>query len=126
MNMSRTQITRRSFLAGTAAAVAAGCATTKKGKAPAKIGARSPNEKLNIAGIGVGGKGQEDIWNCKDENVVALCDVDWNYSAKLFSRFPDAVKYKNFREMFDKQKDIDAVTISTPDHMHAYIAYAAM
>ncbi len=89
----------------------------------------APSDKLNIAAIGAGGKGSSDIlnaWNNGANNVVALCDVDWARADASIKKFPNAVKYRDFREMFDKQKDIDAVTISTPDHTHATIAMAAM
>jgi predicted dehydrogenase len=110
-------------------AAAAGCATGTKGKPVAKRRRISPNEKLNIAGIGIGGQGGGDIAACgKSDNVIALCDVDHGYDGtqKTFAQFPNAKKYKDFREMLDKEKDIDAVTISTPDHMHAFIALTAM
>jgi predicted dehydrogenase len=84
------------------------------------------NEKLNIAGIGVGGMGHGDLQNFKSENIVALCDVDHHYAARSFKQFPNAKAYTDYREMFDKQKNIDAVFIATPDHTHAVIAAAAM
>jgi predicted dehydrogenase len=90
----------------------------------------APSDKLNLAGIGVGGKGNSDInnaWNKGAENVVALCDVDWTYAKDPAKKFADAKKYNDYRKMFDEMgKSIDAVTISTPDHMHAPIAMAAM
>ncbi len=93
-------------------------------------GFTSPSDKINIAGIGVGGKGTSDLWYASNEgkeNVVALCDVDkGNISSKSRSRFPKANFYQDYRVMFDKQKDIDAVTISSPDHVHALQAIAAM
>ncbi|CAG5007015.1 Inositol 2-dehydrogenase/D-chiro-inositol 3-dehydrogenase [Dyadobacter sp. CECT 9275] len=93
-------------------------------------GFRAPSDKLNIAGVGIGGKGFSDIsnaWNNGAENVVALCDVDWNLGKRCFDKFPTAKKYKDFRKMLEEMdKDIDAVTISTPDHTHAVIAMAAM
>ena len=89
-----------------------------------------PSDRLNIAGIGVGGKGTSDLWYASDEgkeNVVALCDVDMGkISQKSRERFPKAKFYQDFREMFDKEKNIDAVTISSPDHVHAIQALAAM
>jgi len=85
-----------------------------------------PSDKLNIAGIGIGGKGAEDLRNLETENIVALCDVDPNYAAKTVARYPKAKVYRDYREMLDKQKDIDAVMIATPDHTHAVIAMAAM
>jgi predicted dehydrogenase len=90
----------------------------------------APSDKLNVAGVGIGSKGFSDITNAYNkgaENVVALCDVDWSLGQKCFDKFPEAKKYKDFRKMFDEMgKDIDAVTISTPDHTHAVIAMAAM
>ena len=89
-------------------------------------GQTPPNEKLNIAGIGVGGMGHGDLQNFVGENIVALCDVDHNYAAAAFGEHPQAKRYTDYREMLDKQKDIDAVFIATPDHTHAVIAAAAM
>ena len=90
----------------------------------------APSDKLNIAGIGIGGKGSSDIanaWNDGESNVVALCDVDWGYAKKTADKFPQAKKYNDYRKMFDEfGKSIDAVTISVPDHMHAPIAMTAM
>jgi predicted dehydrogenase len=89
-------------------------------------GAPSPNNKLNIAGIGIGGQGASDLENLDSENIVALCDVDWDYAAETFKTYPKAKRYKDFREMLDKQKNIDAVVIGTPDHLHAIVSVTAM
>jgi len=89
-------------------------------------GGKSPNEKLNIAGVGVGGMGENNIKKCEDENIVALCDVDQEYAAPVFAKYPKAKTYVDYRAMLDKQKDIDAVIIATPDHTHAMVAMAAM
>src|ERR1044072_3060681 len=93
-------------------------------------GYTAPSDKLNLAGIGIGGKGASDIsnaWNKGENNVVELCDLDWNYSKNTAEKFPDAKRYNDYRKMFDEMgKGIDAVTVSTPDHMHAPIAMAAM
>lgn len=90
----------------------------------------APSDKLNIAGVGVDGKGFSDTNNAFNKganNLVALCDVDWGKAKRNFELHPTANKYKDFREMLDKEgKNIDAVTISTPDHTHAVIAMAAM
>lgn len=89
----------------------------------------APSDKVNIAGIGSGGKGYSDLvssYNKGSENIVALCDVDFNRAADAVKKWPDAKKYVDFRELLDKEKNIDAVTISTPDHTHATIAMAAM
>ena len=88
-----------------------------------------PSDKLNIAVVGGGGKGYSDalnVWNKGTSNIVAICDVDWNQSKRLMEKFPNAAKYKDFRKLFDEQKDIDAVTVSTPDHTHAVIAISAI
>jgi predicted dehydrogenase len=75
----------------------------------------SPNEKLNVAAIGAGGKGLSDIMSCHKlgHNVVALCDVDWKRAEEAFYRLPKAKKYKDYRNMLEEMKEIDAVTIST-------------
>ena len=85
-----------------------------------------PSEKLNIAGIGIGGRGEGDLHECGSENIVALCDVDDNYTARVFKKYPNAQKYYDFRKMLDKEKSIDAVVIATPDHTHAVVAMAAI
>lgn len=84
------------------------------------------NNRLNIAGIGAGGKGAVDVPSVASENIVALCDVDTNNAAGVFKQFEKATKYADFRDMLDKEKSIDAVTISTPDHIHAVAAVRAM
>ncbi len=127
--MRRLGITRRAFLAATTTSAAmVGCATgTKMNTARVVPGKLSPNEKLNVAGIGVGGKGLSDIMSCKRENIVALCDVDWKQAEEAFYRNPGAKQFKDYRKMLEVMGDgIDACTISTPDHMHAPAAYLAM
>ena len=90
-------------------------------------GRSSANEKLNIAGIGVGGQGGSNMNNVSSENLIALCDVDENRAGGTFKRFPNARKYKDFRRMLEKEhKNIDAVVVSTPDHCHAPAAIMAM
>jgi predicted dehydrogenase len=93
-------------------------------------GFTAPSDKLNIAGIGVGGKAEVNLpyaWNNGAENIVALCDVDDRMAVKARKQWPDAPYYRDYREMLDKHnKDIDAVIITTPDHMHAVQALAAM
>src|SRR5216684_6562289 len=83
------------------------------------LGYKSPNEKLNIASIGAGGKAASDIRGCSSENIVALCDPDDKQAAGIYKQFESAPKYKDFRKMLDKEaKNIDAVIIAIPDHMH--------
>jgi hypothetical protein len=87
---------------------------------------KAPSDKLNIAGIGVGGQGSGDLRDMKSENIVALCDVDAKYAAHTFKAYPQAEVFKDYRIMLEKRKDIDAVVIATPDHMHAPISLAAL
>src|SRR5882672_6474588 len=90
----------------------------------------APSDKLNIAGIGVGGKGQSDLFEfakSPNVNIVALCDVDDRQAVKSRQRFEKAPYYKDWREMLQKEKDhIDACSISTPDNIHAVATLAAM
>ena len=85
-----------------------------------------PSEKLNIAGVGVGGRGAGDLNEVGSENIVALCDVDDKYAAGTFKRYPNAGKYRDFRRMLDKEKNIDAVIVATPDPSHAGVTRAAI
>ena len=86
-----------------------------------------PSEKLNVACIGVGGMGGNDVSQVSKENIVAFCDVDWKHAAGTFKRFPNVKKYRDFRRMLDKEsKNIDAVTVSTPDNIHAVAAMRAI
>jgi predicted dehydrogenase len=118
-------ISRRQFMGGAAATV--GAFTIVPRHVLAGSGASPPSEKLNIAGIGVGGQGGGDIENVSSENIVALCDVDEERAGGTFKRFPKARKYRDFRRMFQKEvKNIDAVVIATPDHVHAPAAIMAM
>jgi len=89
--------------------------------------AQSPNNKLNVAAIGVGGMGSGNIRKCAGENIVGLCDVDFKRGAETFKQYPKAKRFKDFRVMFDKMADeIDAVIIATPDHTHAVATMEAM
>ena len=127
---------RRSFVktmsigtAGTLFLGSAACTTemAKHNKAVSKI--VWPSDRLNVAVIGVSHRGNSNINAIKDldVNIVALCDVDWREPVqKVFSQFPNARQYKDFRRMLDKEKDIDAVVVATPDHTHGVIASAAM
>ena len=88
----------------------------------------APSDKLNIACIGVGGMGGNDVRGVgKTENIYALCDVDEKQGAGSFSAFPLAKRFKDFRVLLDKEgKNIDAVTVSTPDHTHTVAGMMAM
>lgn len=85
-----------------------------------------PSEKLNIAGVGIGGQGGSDLNDVAGENIVALCDVDWDYAAHTFQKYPKAKQYKDFRVMLEKEKGIDAVVVGTPDHIHAVVSMMAI
>lgn len=115
-------LNRRQFLAATAAI----SAFTVVPRHVLGAGETPPSEKLNIAGIGVGGMGANNLENLKSQNIVALCDVDPHYAGKTFKRFPNAKLYTDYRELLEKQRDIEGVLIATPDHTHAVIAMAAM
>ena len=85
------------------------------------------DRKLRIAGVGVGGKGSTDLINCLGEEIVALCDVDFKQGSPSFLRFPQAARFRDYRQMFDEAGDtFDAVTVSTTDHMHFPIAMLAL
>ncbi len=119
-------ITRRDFLkaGGLAAAAAMIVPNSVLGKA---YGHTSPSDKMNIAGIGIGGIGRHNLRNMSSENIVALCDPDWGYAAKTFNDYPKAKKFKDWRVMFDEiSKEIDGVLVATPDHNHAIIAAHAI
>jgi predicted dehydrogenase len=122
--MKKTKVTRRTFLAGTVAA-AAGCQVVPRHVVGGKAHT-PPSEKLNIAGIGAGGRAETDLGAMRRENIVALCDVDERAATEVFRQYPDVPKYKDFRVMLEKQKDIDGVIIATPDNTHAVAAMAAM
>lgn len=126
--------TRREFVKtvsigtiGTLGLGLAACTTDNAGKAAANH--VWPSDKINLAFVGSAGRGRSNINGLKkhDVNIVALCDVDWNDDvAKTFAEFPNATKYKDFRVMLEKEKDIDGVVISTPDHTHGVIAMMAI
>lgn len=111
-------VNRRGFLKVSTAAIAA--FSIVPGAVLGLNGAVSPNSKLNIACVGIGGQGAWDLDGVSGENIVALCDVDSKQAAKSFEKFPKARSFKDFRRMFDAvEKDIDAAVVATPDHVHA-------
>jgi len=123
---SKGPISRRSFMRTTAAAAAATPFLLVPRHVLGGAGYKSPNEKLNIAGIGIGGMGKHDLAQLSGENIVALCDVDEAYAGETFAKYPGAKKHRDFRKMLEEQKDIDAVVVATPDHLHAIISMTAM
>lgn len=118
MKKQSSNISRRKFVA-TASTAFVGV-TIVPSHVIAGLGHKAPSDKLNIAGIGVGGRGFGNLIELQSENIVALCDVDWNYSQRVFDYFPKAKKYKDWRVMYDEMDNsFDAVMIATPDHTHA-------
>ncbi|MCX5676037.1 MAG: Gfo/Idh/MocA family oxidoreductase [Planctomycetota bacterium] len=126
MSQKKAGLSRRGFLGGAAAAAATFLVVPRHVLGGAA--GRAPSDRINIAGIGVGGQGHGDVKSVSGgNNIVALCDVDEAKASKIFGEFPDAKKYKDFRKMFDEmEKGIDAVVIGTPDHTHAVVAMAAI
>jgi len=166
---TKDSLTRRKFISTTALGATAFTIVPRhvlgRGMTP-------PSDLLNIGGVGIGSMGKSNLTNLASQNIVALCDVDWDYATKAFEKlatdiphfeermkeppkekqsqtrsglnpakpeiqlanmkrlynehWQKAKRYKDYREMLDKQKDIDAVVVATPDHMHAPIALAAM
>jgi len=123
MAISRRYFFYGSLLAGAIPAIGSGNSPTLK-----SAGYKSPNEKLNFASIGAGGQAASNISAAAPtENIVALCDVDERRAANMFTRFDKAPKYRDFRKMLDKEdKNIDAVIVAIPDHMHATAAMWCM
>ena len=82
-------------------------------------GQTAPSDKLNIAAVGIGGMGAANLSNMETENIVALCDVDWQYAKGTFDRYSKAKRYWDYRKMLDDMgKSIDAVLVATADHTH--------
>ncbi|HYE17099.1 MAG TPA: Gfo/Idh/MocA family oxidoreductase, partial [Tepidisphaeraceae bacterium] len=118
---SRRSVLRASAVAASAAAIGFPYVITAN--------VRGANDKIRIAGVGVGGKGASDLDQAASAGgeVVAVCDVDSNQTAAKLKKYPSAKAYKDFRKMFEEMsKDIDAVVVSTPDHLHGVICGAAM
>lgn len=124
MKHENSGVSRRSFLKTASLASAAGVAFPHVMRSQ---GGTSPNSRLNIACVGVGGRGTAAVGALKGENFVGFCDVDETRAAGTYKNFPDVPRFRDYRRMFDKlEKSIDAVTVSTPDHMHYPIAMVAM
>jgi predicted dehydrogenase len=114
-------LTRRDFTKG-ALLVGAGVWVTGT---EARAAGKSPNEKLNVGVIGVGGRGGANLDAVKGENVVALCDIDDGALNGAAAGFPSAAKYSDWRKLLDRN-DLDAVVVSTPDHHHAFATVRAL
>src|SRR6202165_1974737 len=142
--MTRKKVTRRQFVAD-AGKIGLGVMIVPR-RVVGGVGYQPPSDTINFAVIGFGGMGSENALElAKTENLVAFADVDFGYSESkvadnlkddekkdrpegitLKQKFDKATRYADFREMLDKQKDIDGIVIATPDHLHAVIAKAAM
>jgi len=124
--MKNPALPRRTFLKNTAAA-AAGITIIPSHVMGKALGHVAPSDKLNIAGVGIGGKGRVNLRAMNTENIVAMCDVDWKYAQACFDDYPAAKRYWDWRVMLEELgDDIDAVMIATSDHTHATIAATAM
>jgi predicted dehydrogenase len=117
-----SHLTRREFLRQAAACTVAAGALA----GPALARPISPNDKLNLAIIGTGGRGHANMTAVARENIVALCDVDENALNSAAATFSSARKYFDFRKLLETEKQLDAVVVSTPDHCHAPVSVMAM
>jgi hypothetical protein len=119
------KISRRKFLGNTAMATAG--LTVLPSSVISGLGYKAPSDKLNIVGVGVGGRGAGVLRPMESENIIGLCDTDWRYSRNVFNRYPNAKKFWDYRVMYDELgNDIDAVVVATSDHTHAIVAADAM
>src|SRR5690606_37835196 len=140
--MGPRALTRRQFVSASATATAAMLVPRHVLGGPGYV---APSDKLNIAIVGAGGMGKENAEKMLSENIVAVCDIDFPYvdrqietklkdsegkprpqGEQLKQAFARAARYSDFRVMLERQRDIDAVVIATPDHTHAIIADTAM
>jgi predicted dehydrogenase len=119
-------MSRRAFLAATTTSTVLLGLPLRVNAAEVVPGKVSPNGKLNLAGIGAGGKGMSDIMGCKRENIIALADPDTKRAEEAFYRFKDAKQYTDYRVLLEKHPELDGVIVSTPDHSHAPATYLAM
>src|SRR5436305_2665811 len=119
--MNRRQVLQASAAAGAGYWLLGGATESRAARQ------NQPMNRLNIAVIGAGGQGGGNLNNvATGENIVALCDVDSNRAAAAFKRFEKVPKYQDYRVMLEKQRDIEAVVVSTADHTHAFASIAAM
>jgi predicted dehydrogenase len=115
----QAQFTRRRFIGGSAAAGLAASLGTRAADAPGE-------RKLKLGLIGAGGQGYQNLRQFSSESIVAFCDPDSARAAQAFTEFPDARKYQDFRELFEQERGLDAVVVSTPDHTHAAATMLAL
>lgn len=121
-----SDISRRKFLS-TGAKAAIGLTIIPSTVLGKNFGHVAPSDKLNILGVGVGGRGGGVLKQMETENIIGLADVDWKYSKGIFDHFAKAEKFKDYRKMYEKLgKSADAVVVGTADHVHAIIASEAM
>lgn len=121
-----SKMSRRKFLK-TGAAAAIGLTVVPSTVLGKSFGHVPPSDKLNILGVGVGGRGFAVLKGLESQNIIGLCDVDWKYSKRVFDYFPNAKTYYDYRKMYDELgKSADAVVIATADHAHAITAADAM
>jgi len=120
----QNKMSRGEFLGATTAAAAA--FTIVPRHVLGGPGNVAPSDKLNIACVGIGGMGRNNLGRCETENIYALCDVDQKFAGRIFAKYPKAKQYTDFRKMLEREKSIDAVIVATPDHTHAVIAMMAM
>jgi predicted dehydrogenase len=120
-----SKLTRRGFI-GDSLTIAAGGVAAGYFSSLSLAQSKSPNEKLNIACVGVSGRGADNVRGVQGENIVAICDIDDRLIAQAAGRFPKAAKFNDFRRMLDQQKDIEAIVVSTADHTHAPATAAAI
>ncbi len=120
-------MSRRKFLQTSGAAALGMTIIPSVAMGKSVSGKTAPSDKLNIAGVGVGGRGFSVLKDVESQNIIGLTDVDWKYSDQVFKHFPNAKPYYDFRKMYDEiGKDIDAVIVATADHTHAIVAADAM
>ena len=121
-----SDITRREFLK-TGGAAMAGMVVASNTILGKKYGHQAPSDKLNILGVGFGGRGADDLQGVETENIIGLADVDWKYAAKIFDKYPKAKRFNDYRKLYDAMlKDADSVVIATADHTHCIIAADAI
>lgn len=130
MSAQKSEVTRRKFLVDVTRAGAAASVFSIVPRHVLGRGFIPPSDKVNVACIGIGGMGASDVRGLAalpDVNIHSLCDVDWRYAESTFLANPKALKYKDYREMIDKEaQNIDAISVSTPDHSHAAASMLAL